>query len=260
MCGIVIVCERENEFVMIKQHDHAHVSAEIARHLNHKIFVDDHKHDIIYSIQDHDRGWIDLDHTPLWNDRERTPFSFMDFPLLPKLAFYRKGIDEVEEENKYATLLCSLHFVSFFENDLDPAAQQFISKETERQKKIKSELDLNRREDERRLDHYFDVLQFCDNLSLYICLNEPGVKKSEEISWYRKGFPQLFTFLNDEKIVPQWLNKEEVCLSPFPLERETHVSLKIKEVEKESISTLGIAEAYQKAPYKVRQVTFTMPT
>lgn len=253
----MIVYERPGDFVMIKQHDHAQLSAEIAKHVNQSVFLDpSRREDVLYSILEHDRGWIDLDDVPIWNDHVHSPYSFMDFPSLLKLAFYKKGIDEVEQENRYAALLCSLHFVSFFDGDEAQATQQFVRHEKARQEKIKLEEGIGTRSDEKELELYFNLLQFCDNVSLYVCLNEPGVKKSEELSWYRHGFPQLFSFLDREKIMPRWVGADKVALSPFPLNRELEASVRIKEVKKVDLAWIGIAQAYEKADYENRVVTF----
>lgn len=61
----MIIYERTDDFVMIKQHDHAQLSAEIARHVNQAVFLNpSRKEDVLYSISEHDRGWIDLDDVP----------------------------------------------------------------------------------------------------------------------------------------------------------------------------------------------------
>jgi hypothetical protein len=254
----MIVYERPDDFVMIKQHDHAQLSAEVARYvINQEAFLNSgRKEDALYSILEHDRGWIDLDDVPLWNDRDQSPYSFMDFPSLLKLTFYKKGIDEVERVNRYAALLCSLHFVSFYEGDDEETSNKFVRDEKSRQEEIKKEQGITTREEKEELALYFDLLQFCDNVSLYVCLNEPGVKKSEELSWYRQGFPQLFPFVGREKIMPRWVGEEKVVLSPFPLEREIEASVRIKEVKKVDIERLGIAQAYKETAYRNRTVTF----
>lgn len=253
----MIIYERTDDFVMIKQHDHAQLSAEIARHVNQAVFLNpSRKEDVLYSISEHDRGWIDLDDVPLWNDRAQRPYSFMDLPSHLKLTFYRKGIDEVEQENRYAALLCSLHFVSFFEGEQESILQQFVRDEQERQEKLKKEEGVSTRNDDEEIEQYFDLLQFCDNVSLYVCLNEPGVKKSEELSWYCQGFPQLFPFTNKEKIIPRWVDVDKVALSPFPLEQELEASVRIKEVKKLDIARVGIAQAYRETEYKHRAVSF----
>nr|AYQ72090.1 DUF3891 family protein [Cohnella candidum] len=110
----MIIREIQDSFVMVTQHDHALLSGEIAKHFTDPYFVDGaYRADVELAIREHDRGWIRLDDAPIWNDRDAKPFSFMDYPLLPKLTHYRLGIDEVQAQSEYAALLCSMHYCSF---------------------------------------------------------------------------------------------------------------------------------------------------
>ncbi|MFC4766276.1 DUF3891 family protein [Effusibacillus consociatus] len=254
----MIVHERDHDFIMIRQHDHAQVSGEAAKHWKTEFFPGFERHeDVILGIYQHDRAWIELDDTPLWNDRNHVPYSFVDFPSSLKLTFYRKGIDEVEVINPYAGLLCSLHYASFFENDTHPAGQEFLRSERKRQQGLVQRLHLHGATMD-ELQFHFRLLQFCDNLSLYLCLNEPGVSKSDEFPWYRNGFSgsDQFSFTKNRVIMAHWIDKERVSLSPSPFEKEVQVSLMTKAVDKERIKVVGIAQAYQDAAWTERKVSF----
>lgn len=37
-------------------------------------------------------------------------------------------------------------------------------------------------------DKHYRLLKFCDELSLYVCMNKPGVKKKDEIDLFKDGF------------------------------------------------------------------------
>jgi hypothetical protein len=65
----MIVRETEREFVMITQHDHAHLSGVLASHFTKEFFREDsYYQELILAIYEHDRSWIRLDDTPIWND------------------------------------------------------------------------------------------------------------------------------------------------------------------------------------------------
>jgi hypothetical protein len=251
----MIVYEREHNFVMITQHDHAELSSQIAKHWKKDYFMGEElKEHVVYGIREHDRAWIDLDDTPIWNDKNQVPFSFMDFPAKPKLYFYKKGIDEVETKDDYAALLCSLHYESFFRGaNHHEDIVRFSNGEKERQYSIKKRLNIHRPE---VLKFHFDLLQFCDDLSLYVCLQEPGTKKEDEISWFKGGFQQLFPFTHHKKIMAHWIDKQSISLNPFPLEEKVELTIRIKEVEKRKIAELGIGDAYKETPFTVRKVRF----
>jgi hypothetical protein len=253
----MIIREQENRLIMIRQHDHAIVSGEIAAAWHPDFFFDTEKKEaVVYGVAEHDRAWIGLDETPVWNDARDLPYSFMDYPLIPKLAFYQKGVDEVAANNAYAALLCSLHYTSFLKRAAHPAEQQYLQHEQKRQASLKKALVIASGEQESNLQFHFDLLQFSDNLSLYLCLNEPGVTKEKEHPWYREGFPQQFPFAGGKKIMARWVDDETVSIKPFPFREELTVNLVTKQVNREAIAKSGVAEAYRQTPETVQRVIF----
>lgn len=249
----MIIRETEDSFIIIKQHDHAFLSGETIKHFNRNLLKSDQFFDdALYAAYQHDRSWIGLDDTPIWNDREKIPYTFSDYPLLPKLAFYKIGVDEVEKVNAYASLLCSLHFCSFFSQSENKDCLLFLAGEARRQMRLKETLpDL----DEELMQQHFHLLQFSDNLSLYLCLNEPGVEKEEEHPWFRNGFTHTEVFHpDDQPITAAWLNENQVTLDPYPFEKELHLSMPYKTVSKTLIEQIGVAKAYEKSKNEVRKI------
>jgi hypothetical protein len=250
----MIIHERENDFIMVAQHDHALVSRDAAQCWRDNYFIGIEKKDsVVLAVREHDRCWIEPDKEPLWNEDTQQPYSFMDYPGSPKLAFYKEGIDEVVQMDSYAGLLCSLHYASFLEEATSMIGKNFWSAEKQRQQKLLKELEIA---DDNILSFHLNLLKFCDNLSLYICLNEPGTSKEQEHYFYRKGFPQYFTFADKKPINAKWLDEDTVSLSTSPFKKELHVTLSYKAVEKEKIKTYGLSAAYSKSSFLRREVTF----
>ncbi|NBI30542.1 DUF3891 family protein [Chengkuizengella marina] len=255
----MIIYEQEDKFTMIEQHEHANASGEMAKHWNMKYFQNkDRWNDVLLAVYEHDRGWIELDAVPFWNDHKQVPYSFMDFPLPSKLRAYQYGIDTVEEKNRYAGLLCSLQYTSLIsEVSDDPQAVPFLAYEQNRQNNIIKQLIKN---ESQKIDLYFHLsfLQFFDELSLYICLNEPGTKKENEHVWFRDGFTKSnnFPFMKGQSIIAYWEDENHVKLSTFPFVKDFEINLKIKKVMKTHISKKGIAKAYEDTPYDTRTVNF----
>ncbi|MGM0852455.1 MAG: DUF3891 family protein [Bacillota bacterium] len=242
----MIIRETKDSFIMIKQHDHAFLSGETIKHFNRNLLKSDQVFDdALYAAYQHDRSWIGLDDTPIWNDREKIPYTFSDYPLLPKLAFYKIGVDEIERVNTYASLLCSLHFCSFFSQSENKDCLVFLTGEARRQMRLKESLpDL----DEELLQQHFRLLQFSDNLSLYLCLNEPGVDKEDEHPWFKNGFKNTETFHpQNQPLMAQWGKANEVTLDPFPFDKEFHISMPYKTVSRSAVAEMGIAKAYEKS-------------
>lgn len=253
----MVIYEREHDWVIIPQHHHGLLSGDIAKHWNADyINGNDRWSDVIFAISQHDRAWIALDETPFWNDRDKRPYSFIDFPVLPKLVFYKKGIDEVEKQSPYAGLLCSLHYQSFFIGVKEPAAIEFTRQEKTRQHRLMEELNLSEADKEDLVKFHFLMVQFCDDLSLYLCMQEPGTPKEDEFPWFKDGFQEIFPFTSGQKIMAEWLNCNQISLNPSPLASPADVSIQIKEVKKENIERWGIAKAYRDTDWKER--TFTL--
>lgn len=254
----MIIRETERDFVLVQQHDHARVSGDVAAHMAVPYFVDTgYVDDVLLAVYEHDRSWIRLDETPIWNDGEGLPFSFMDYPLLPKLTMYKQGIDEVELRNPYAALLCSMHYASFriFETSDRPECVEFHEHEVERQARIKSERSSL---DTEALQSHFQLLQLCDDISLYVCLNRPGATKEQEHPWYRDGFRSYDRITGDpgQRIVAHWVSEKEIQITPSLFRASFDVSLKLKRVPKSLVAEAGIGDAYKRTGWEEQKITF----
>ena len=249
----MIIRETEQHFVMTTQHEHAHFSYKAASHFNRALFVEHPLiNDVLIAIKEHDRGWIRLDDTPIWNDQLAAPFSFGEYPLLPKLVMYGKGLDEIEQINQYAALICSMHFSSFKPLRQSKQAEciEFIHDENERQERIKAALgDL----DEELVQRHFKLLQLSDEISLYVCFNHPGVEKANEHPWYKEGFE---TIIDNQKINAHWGSQREIAISPFIFEQEFTASIQSKHVDKDLIKQIGISAAYKQTEWTEQEITF----
>ncbi|UVI29429.1 DUF3891 family protein [Paenibacillus spongiae] len=249
----MIIRETEHHFVMTAQDEHAHFSGLIANHFADHLFIDpSYRSDTILAIHEHDRSWIRLDETPIWNDRIAVPFSFSDYPLLPKLILYRYGLDETESMNEYAGLLCSLHFSSFQDIRQSTRSEcvEFIRHEAARQQRIK---DKWKPLDDSMVSKHLKLLQLCDGISLYVCLNEPGAAKENEHPWYREGFDMQ---IDDRKLTAQWMNEERIMIDPFPFKEAFKAAIRSKHVAKDSIKQNGIDAAYKNTPFTEQIITF----
>ncbi|WP_456274671.1 DUF3891 family protein [Bacillus sp. AK031] len=245
----MIIRETTDSFIMIKQHDHAYLSGVITKHFKHTFLQSDRLfEDVVLASYEHDRSWIGLDDTPIWDDHASLPYSFSDYPLLPKLAFYRIGLDEIERMNPYSCLLCSMHFCSFFSHSKDKDCLLFLEKEKTRQNNIKKTLPGL---DEALLLQHFYLLQFSDNLSLYICLNEPGAEKDHEHPWFKKGFSNTEMFSpHNQPLIAQWINEKEISINGFPFQNGFQLSLPYKSVSKSAVADKGIAKAYEDSAWE----------
>lgn len=252
----MIIRDTEPYFVMTTQDDHAHFSGEIARGFRDEWFLDEnYKDDCLLAIREHDRSWIRLDATPVWNDTATFPFSFIDHPVLPKLVMYELGVDETEEMSGYAALLCSMHYASFFKSIPQDAKYEaelaFYHRELARQARLKEKLN---HPDEVMIKRHFQLLQLCDDISLYVCMNQKGVSKEQEHPWFKQGFNSL---IEDHKFNAEWSSEHVVQLTPSILfAQEWTATLRYKNVPKKRAHEIGINKAYQECDWTELKVTF----
>ncbi|TXK85830.1 DUF3891 family protein [Paenibacillus sp. N3.4] len=175
----MIVYERNDAFMMITQHDHAKVSGDLITEWREDLFFHTKQNnELVYAAYQHDRGWIGLDDSPFWNDATNRPYSFIDFPLKPRFLFYTLGIDEVQRTNKYSALLCSLLYTTLFERVKDKDVEGYLNQEYHRQKTLKELLIIDEGTNS-QLQTHLNILLICDELSLFMCMQEPGTPTKE---------------------------------------------------------------------------------
>ncbi|PQZ53057.1 serine hydroxymethyltransferase [Bacillus sp. MYb209] len=235
--------KNEKESILIRQHDHGFLAGEIAKHIIEDFFEDKiYLKETIDAIYEHDRGWIELDKVPILNDAKNIPYTFMDCPSSLRFVFYTIGLNAIEESNPYGVLLCSKHFLSFPLNEEDEEMMSFYTGELERQKRILKTLT---KEQFAMFDKHYRLLKFCDELSLYVCMNKPGVKKKDEIELFKDGFEgtEIFNSKEEQPIQAEWVNKETIRITPFPFKMEFYTYVKYKTINKHVVEEKGIVKA-----------------
>mgnify|MGYP001207954628 CR=1 FL=1 len=250
----MIVREHEDSFIMIEQDNHAYVSGEIMKHWKENLFKGKaFKSSVDYAIYKHDIGWAPFDKQPFWNDKNKAPHTFVTFPVLPKITLYTDGINKTEQHDRYAGLLCSEHYKRFLANNTSDEAQAFIRQEEERQQRI---IDHTPNYKKELFDFHYGLVQLGDNISLYICLNEPGAAKKDEHPFFKDGIPLAAALNLSEKMYLSWENDAAIITDPFPFHNSVTFRLKQKQLAKKDISRYGLIEAYKNTPYE--QLTLTL--
>lgn len=207
----MIVRQRGNQFVLTHQHQHALMSGVFAENLEQTIRP---FNETLYAITHHDVGWIELDQQIRWNERKKRPYSFIDYPLALKLTAYHKGIAEVESKSIYAGYLCSKLYATLMEKVDDPLAEEFVEKERVRRQRMRKYLNL---EEKQYLIDNFRLLRFCDDLSLALCLNEPG---QQTHPWFQSGIQY-----NGNNYNWHWDGVNKLRLSPNPFKDSFSVQI-----------------------------------
>ncbi len=209
----MIVRETDKGFLLIAQHDHGLVSGDFAKRFSEEWLGEAPlRDDVLFAASNHDIGWRRLDSEVSWNGERGRPHSFVDYPSEPKMEAYTEGLDAVEAHSPYAALLCSAHYGSFVKRSEAPAEVRFREREELRRASIEASTTVPD-----TFGRDFRLLQLCDDLSLFVCLNEPG----EEIhSWHKDGFE-----FSGWKFHPVWEGGDSLRFEPNPLSEGLEISL-----------------------------------
>jgi len=216
----MIVRERADSFVLVDQHEHGLVSGEFARRWAERPVP---LEPTLFAVENHDVAWRGPDREVLWNEASGRPYSFLDYPLAPKLAAQRRGIEAVEGHDPYAGCLCSMHYARFMADSEQPVAVEFVEGETARQERLRRGMS---RDALGNLERNFRFLRLCDGLSLYLFLYGPGE------AGYPPPTPDGFE-LDGTRYGMVWQGEGAVRLEPFPLAEPFDVSVPYREVGKD---------------------------
>ena len=221
----MIVRERPDSFVLVEQHHHGLASGEFARHWEAGVPGGEAA---LYAISHHDVGWRELDATVRWNEETGRPYSFLDYPAEPKLRAYTHGLDVVQAHSPYAACLCSMHYGSFVRNAKGEPEVSFREAEEGRRREISATLS---GEELASMEYDFRLLQLCDDLSLFVCLNEPG---RNDYPHYRDGFRFM-----GERLVPVWEDGLTLRIEPNPFSGPFDLSLPFRVVGRDGRELAG---------------------
>lgn len=111
-----------------------------------------------------------------------------------------------------------MHYASFFGEAAEDPLAAFVARERARQERLRNAIGPERRAE---LAPSLAVLQFCDNLSLFICRSPPG---RSAVADYRDGLPWA-----GGRIAARWEGPERIALEPSPLIREADLWLPFRE-------------------------------
>ena len=251
----MIIRDHDQTIIMIEQNHHAHISAEIISNWQDILFKEDpYFESVLYAIKQHDYGWHAFDSQPFLNDKTNLPYSFIDFPVIPKTVLYTQGVDIVEQVDSYAAALCSAHYMRFLENNPTHEAKEYLKHEKKRTEKILTNLTI----DKVTFSKHLAMLQFADNISLYVCLNEPGVSKSDVHYFFKEGIPISLKSeqIKTNKIQADWLDNKTISLKGLPYVPDFSILISYKELNKQAIKRDGLIKSYQATPYNQININF----
>lgn len=108
----------------------------------------------------------------------------------------------------------------------------------------------------KRLKNDVEIMLFCDQLSLFLCMEEPGTPTAR-YDFFAEGLGCGFDTCPSSNVQVEWVSGEKVALSFFPFDEEFEVTMSYKVIPKASIRKFGMLQAYRRADWKKRQIWIT---
>ena len=249
----MIIRETNTEFICIEQNHHAHLAKQLILPWKADLLADDPFQDtILYAVEQHDVGWQAFDKEPLWNDGSNKPYTFIDLPLLIKTVLYTNGVNMVEKRNPYAAALCSAHYTKFLRKYERKEVVQYVENEELRRQTI---LQAYPEIDDESFSKHLSIVQFADNLSLFICLHEAG-NNEDRHRYFQKGvpIPEAIDFTGEKFIEAQWLDEERIQLKGLPKVEAFSIAVEEKALAKDAIKENSLLSTYEETPTTERTI------
>lgn len=112
----MIIQERGDHLVLIRQTDHAVLAGHFARELGNPAFAAPAPAEsFILAATEHDNGWSEWELLPEIDPVTFSPYSFMSVPTRQHIDLYQRGIERVVKVDHYAGLLVSMHCLGLYD-------------------------------------------------------------------------------------------------------------------------------------------------
>jgi hypothetical protein len=227
----MILQERGDQLLVIRQTDHAILSGFLAREWGNEVFKRPEPiESFCLAAGEHDNGWREWELEPVIDPKTRSPYSFMSIPTEEHIALYQRGIERVVKADRYAGLLVSMHCTGLYDraratlpgfsakyvkSNESHLVSDFLQRLKLQQLRLKVDVRVSPATksfaEEKALEMNARLLEALDRLSLYFCLNSLGEATID-------GVP-----MNDEGADVDWElrpdGENSVSLTPYPFRR-----------------------------------------
>jgi hypothetical protein len=185
----VLVVERNGSLMMVLQIEHARLVGELMQHWGGGMFERPSPYEsVCLAASMHDEGWRVPDEEALYDANKARPLHFLDIDLRQHASFYGKGVERVREMDAYAGLLVGMHWTGLYRGRwgtqqrrvFEPKEGAFLEDVMieEERAEVPAKLKLlaassePRSSFEMRLWMNYELLQACDLLSLFVCMED----------------------------------------------------------------------------------------
>jgi len=259
----MIIQERGDHLILIRQTDHAVLSGYFARELgNEKFARSEPEESVRLAATEHDNGWNEWELQPHIDPVTFLPFTFMSLPTQQHMDLYQRGIERVVKVDRYAGLLVSMHCAGLYDktratmpgfsakyvkSQEAPLVTDFVQRLRLQQLRLKVDLRAdpatNNFADEKWLQANAQRLEALDRLSLYFCLGPMEAATIDAVpSNYNGGEV-------DWDLQPEENNA--ATLEPYPFRRDPlEISILARRIPKRRYADdLELQKVLAQAPY-----------
>jgi len=203
----MILQDRGDHLLVIRQTDHAILSGFLARQWGNECFRrPDMFESFCLAAREHDNGWAEWELQPRIDPKTRMPYTFMSIPTEEHIALYQRGIERIVRVDPYAGLLVSIHCAGLYDraratlpgfsakyvksSELQIVNECMLRLEAQ-QLRLKADLRMNPATkslaEEESLERSARMLEALDRLSLYFCLRPPEDASIEAVPANEEG-------------------------------------------------------------------------
>jgi hypothetical protein len=228
----MIIQEQGDQFVVIRQTDHAVLAGFFAREWGNENFVRPEPNDSFrLAAAEHDNGWTEWERNPEIDFATFAPYTFMSIPTAEHVEIYKRGIDRIVQADPYAGLLTTMHVAGLYDRARatmpgfsakyikateTQQVAEFIQRLRLQQLRLKVDLraDAARKNfaEEKSLQNNLLRLEALDRLSLYFCLAPQEDATIDAVPLDEEGRTA------DWELRPQADNA--VTITPYPFRRD----------------------------------------
>ena len=257
----MIVTRRDGMLTLVTQVEHGRVAGALARSWGNDLFAGPQPREAVcIATAKHDEGWRAWDDRVLVNELARRPLHFLEIDAEEHVRLYRHGVKTVSLADVYAGILVGMHWSGLYRGrwsspsargrlgtsrSIGASLDEVVDAEEHRWVDAKRRawaVEEPRADFEARLWHNFELLQFWDLFSLYLCVtpNEPDAGALDAVPWG----PQLGDLEHDARpailppirfgpwhrrstLVVSVVARATICVDPWPF-RTREVTVEVE--------------------------------
>jgi hypothetical protein len=259
----MIIQERGDHLILIRQTDHAVLSGYFARELGNENFArSEPEESVQLAATEHDNGWNEWELQPHIDPVTFLPFTFMSLPTQQHMELYQRGIERIVKVDRYAGLLVSMHCAGLYDktratmpgfsakyvkSQEAPLVTDFVQRLRLQQLRLKVDLRADPAtknfSDEKWLQANALRLEALDRLSLYFCLGPMEAATIDAVPSNYSGGEV------DWDLQPEESNA--ATLEPYPFRRDPlEISILARRIPKRRYAdNLELQKVLAQAPY-----------